>query len=46
MHAKRVGNNTVIGMGAVVLNDIPDNVVAYGSPCKVIREREESDKYL
>jgi acetyltransferase-like isoleucine patch superfamily enzyme len=24
--------------GSVVTKDIPDNVVAYGSPCKVIRE--------
>jgi maltose O-acetyltransferase len=30
--------NTIIGAGSVVTKDIPDNVVAYGSPCKVIRD--------
>ena len=30
-----IGKNTVIGMGSVVVKDIPDNVIAYGNPCKV-----------
>lgn len=33
----RIGANSVVGAGAVVLNDIPDNVVAYGWPARVIR---------
>ncbi|WP_270465084.1 MULTISPECIES: acetyltransferase [Fusobacterium] len=33
-----VGKNSLIGAGAVVTKNIPDKVVAYGSPCKVIRE--------
>lgn len=33
-----VGNNSVIGAGSVVTRDIPDNVVAYGSPAKIIRK--------
>lgn len=33
-----VGKNSLIGAGAVVTKNIPDGVVAYGSPCKVIRE--------
>ena len=32
-----IGDNTVIGAGSVVTKDIPDNVVAYGNPCKVVR---------
>jgi sugar O-acyltransferase (sialic acid O-acetyltransferase NeuD family) len=32
-----IGKNSVIGAGSVVIKDIPDNVVAYGSPCKIIR---------
>lgn len=32
-----IGNNTVIGAGSVVTKDIPDNVVACGVPCRVIR---------
>lgn len=35
---KSVGANSLIGAGAVVTKDIPDGVVAYGNPCKVIRE--------
>lgn len=35
---KSVGKNSLIGAGAVVTKDIPDGVVAYGNPCKVIRE--------
>ncbi len=32
-----IGNNVVIGSGSVVTHDIPDNVVAAGNPCKIIR---------
>jgi sugar O-acyltransferase (sialic acid O-acetyltransferase NeuD family) len=34
----KIGENAVIGAGSLVTKDIPANVVAYGSPCKVIRE--------
>ena len=33
-----IGQNCMIGAGSVVVKDIPDNVVAYGNPCKVARE--------
>ena len=33
-----IGENCMIGAGSVVVKDIPDNVVAYGNPCKVIRK--------
>lgn len=32
-----VGSRTVIGAGSVVTRDIPDDVVAAGNPCRVIR---------
>lgn len=32
-----IGRNCVIGANAVVTNDIPDNSVAVGIPCKVIK---------
>ena len=32
-----VGANSVVGAGSVVTKNIPDNVVAYGNPCKVIK---------
>lgn len=34
----RIGNNVVIGAGSVVTKDIPDNSIAVGNPCKVIRK--------
>ena len=40
----RIGKNTVIGAGSVVTKDIPDNVVAVGNPCRVLREIGERDK--
>lgn len=41
-----IGNNVVIGAGSVVTKDIPDDVIAVGNPCKVIRAiREEDRKY-
>lgn len=33
-----IGDNVVIVAGSVVTKDIPDNSVAYGSPCRVVRE--------
>ncbi|MBR2986627.1 MAG: sugar O-acetyltransferase [Clostridia bacterium] len=39
-----VGDNTVIGAGSLVTRDIPSGVVAYGSPCRVIREISEHDR--
>ena len=40
----RIGKNSVIGGGSVVTKDIPDNVVAVGNPCRVLREISEHDK--
>lgn len=39
-----IGNNVVIGAGSVVAKDIPDNVIAAGNPCRVIREITEEDR--
>lgn len=38
-----VGENSVIGAGSIVTKDIPANVVAVGSPCRVLREITERD---
>lgn len=37
----RIGSNAIIGGGSVVTKDIPDNVIAWGNPCKVIRSNDE-----
>lgn len=42
----RIGSNTVIGSGSLVLNDLPDNVLAYGSPARIIRNRDKGEKFL
>lgn len=39
-----IGNNVVIAGGSIVIKDIPDNVVAGGYPCRVIREITQEDK--
>ncbi|MBK1812180.1 sugar O-acetyltransferase [Clostridium sp. YIM B02505] len=39
-----IGDNVVIGAGSVVTKDIPDNVIAVGNPCRVIREITEEDR--
>jgi len=33
----KIGNGTVIGANSVVNGEIPENVIAVGSPCKVVR---------
>lgn len=36
-----IGKNSLIGMGSIVTMDIPDNVLAFGSPAKVIKKIDE-----
>ena len=40
-----IGDNTVIGAGSVVKKSIPENVIAIGVPCKVLRTITEEDKH-
>ena len=39
-----IGSNVVIGAGSLVTRDIPDNRVAAGNPCRVLREITEEDR--
>lgn len=39
-----IGNNVVVGAGSVVTKDLPDNVVAVGNPCRVLREINDKDR--
>lgn len=41
-----IGNNVIIGANSVVTKDIPDNSVAVGNPCKVIKEKEKYTENL
>lgn len=36
-----IGDNVVIGAGSVVTSDIPSHKIAYGSPCRVIKENQK-----
>lgn len=38
-----VGKNSIIGAGSIVTKNIPENVVAAGNPCRVLREVGERD---
>lgn len=35
----KIGSNSIIGAGSVVVKDIPSNVIAYGNPCKPMKEK-------
>jgi len=37
-----IGKNTIIGANSLVTKDIPANCIAVGSPCKVIKQREQN----
>lgn len=39
-----IGDNVVVGAGAVVTKDIPANSLAAGNPCRVLREITEKDR--
>jgi acetyltransferase-like isoleucine patch superfamily enzyme len=46
IHGRAIGVHTVIGAGATVVKDIPDYVVAYGTPARVVRPRRAGERYL
>ena len=39
-----IGKNSIIGAGSVVTKDIPDDVLAVGVPCRVLRAVGEHDR--
>lgn len=43
-HGITIGDNSIIGAGSVITRDIPANVVAAGTPCRVIRSITEEEK--
>lgn len=36
-----IGGDSIVGMGSLVTKNIPARVVAYGSPCEVVRENRD-----
>jgi len=45
-HGISIGADTVIGAASLVTTDMPGNVVAYGTPARIVRPREAADPYL
>jgi sugar O-acyltransferase (sialic acid O-acetyltransferase NeuD family) len=41
-----IGENTVVGAGSLVLKSLPSNVLAYGNPATIIRNRNIGEKFL
>ena len=41
-----IGVNTVIGSASLVMGDLPDDVLAYGSPARVVRARARGERFL
>lgn len=35
-----IGDNVVIGAGSIVTKDIPKDTIAYGNPCRAVRENK------
>jgi len=35
-----IGDNSMIGAGSIVVHDVPSKVIAYGNPCKEVRNYE------
>ena len=41
-----IGSNTVVGSGSLITKSLPDDILAYGSPAKIIRNRNKGEKFL
>jgi sugar O-acyltransferase (sialic acid O-acetyltransferase NeuD family) len=41
-----IGENSVIGAGSLILKDIPNDVLVYGNPSKIVRTRDKGEKFL
>jgi maltose O-acetyltransferase len=41
-----IGANSVIGSGSIVTRNIPENTIAYGNPCRPIRQIRDEDKMI
>lgn len=35
-----IGNNSIVGAGAIVTHDVPDNVVVVGNPAKILKSNK------
>ena len=42
----RIGKNSIVGAGSVVVKDVPPNVVVAGNPAQVVKELDENEKMI
>lgn len=36
----KIGNNSIVGAGAIVTHDVPDNVVVVGNPARILKSNK------
>jgi sugar O-acyltransferase (sialic acid O-acetyltransferase NeuD family) len=41
-----IGENSVVGAASLITKDVPDNVLIYGNPGRIIRSRVSGEKFL
>lgn len=41
INQRKVGDNVVVGAGAVIIDDVPDNVTVVGVPSRVVKSNEK-----
>lgn len=41
-----IGENVVVGSGSLITKSLPDDVLVYGNPAKIIRKRFKGEKFL
>lgn len=41
-----IGYNSVVGAGSLLLQSLPDHVLAFGTPAKISRQRKEGEPYM
>ncbi|MCB9025419.1 MAG: acetyltransferase [Bdellovibrionaceae bacterium] len=46
IHGMSIGEHSVIGAGSTLVKSIESFKVAFGSPCKIIRSREQGESYI
>jgi len=46
IHSISIGEHSVVGAGSLVLRNVPDRVLAYGLPARVVRNRQPGEPYL
>ncbi len=45
-HQVTIGSHTVVGAGSLVLQNLPDAVLAYGVPARVVRTRQPDERHF